>query len=590
MLLRLSTGLRIQVGLISAALFVGVGLPRQAQGQVVDLSASDGRLSLQLTITPDARPDNEEKIGSLVAEGQTTSAHAVLEIPRDCQPLWSHGVLVMSQRSGAAFFDGRDAAPLREVAAVLLRSSGWNGHPAVSEASAESWLESGVRSVMCASGDLYLALDDFPEMPQTKVSLSFGSGANEMHLDLFVDADERIASGQLIGRLRSEAFSAFVSAALEIPRDCQPEWSHGVLVMAQRAGNTFFDGRDAAPLREVAAVLVLSSGWQGRAAANPQDAEAWLEAGVRSVMCPNGELYLALDTFPGSPEAASEPPPREPVEDRPDEMVKIEAGLAAVGCELEVDGNCGVTDMAPDRVRVSEFSVGLTEVTVNAYRACVQAGACTDEGLDTVFWSGSVNEAMSRYCNYTKADRGRHPVNCVDYTQAEAYCAWRGYRLPSDAEWDRATRGDGRRYPWGTEPVSCERAIVDDTRATETVGGQSDGCGRDSTWPVGSKPAGASAFGVMDTIGNVWEWVVSAPPAVRGGAWTNSTGRGTGCVSYGARSRCATTRRRFSLCRSRAVAVAAGGRQKKDEAEALRKIPSGFKRNEEARKAQANVP
>ena len=149
--------------------------------------------------------------------------------------------------------------------------------------------------------------------------------------------------------------------------------------------------------------------------------------------------------------------------------------------------------------RTGAFQIDRTEVTVAAYARCVAAGACKPAGT-------------GRHCNARESDRGKHPINCVSQEQAKAYCAWRGKRLPTDEEWEKAARGTrGRKAPWAGDGDVCQRAVV--------VG---RGCKRRGTLPVGSLPRGASPYGAVDMLGNVWEWT-ETPGAktanLRGGAY-----------------------------------------------------------------------
>lgn len=163
------------------------------------------------------------------------------------------------------------------------------------------------------------------------------------------------------------------------------------------------------------------------------------------------------------------------------------------GGEFEMGSNIHSVDELPARqVNVDPFYIDLYEVTVADYEACVAAGQCNIPG-------------PGAGCNWALPGVEDHPVNCVSWTDANAYCSlWAGTpiakRLPTEAEWEKAARSDDARlYPWGDEPLpSCTHASMD-----EGAGG---GCGAYSTIPVGSKPLGDSPYGVHDMAGGVWDW------------------------------------------------------------------------------------
>ena len=180
-------------------------------------------------------------------------------------------------------------------------------------------------------------------------------------------------------------------------------------------------------------------------------------------------------------------------------LVEIPAGSFWMGCNNCAGSEVNDTEGASDEhsyheVYLDAYEMDRTEVTAAQYLACVSAGGCTS--ADT----GS-------YATYQVAGKEDHPINWVNWTQAESFCQWAGKALCTEAQWEKGARGgcehnggasnckaQSRKYPWGNEDPTCSLATM-------------FGC-PGPTKPVCSvSPAGDSPYGLCDMAGNVWEWV-----------------------------------------------------------------------------------
>jgi formylglycine-generating enzyme required for sulfatase activity len=178
-------------------------------------------------------------------------------------------------------------------------------------------------------------------------------------------------------------------------------------------------------------------------------------------------------------------------------MGSSDAGIDALLAECSDCTRDSFQDEQPQHtVYLDAFWIDRTEVTNAQFRRCVEAGTCR---APTTCAGGEPT--------YSDPGMAGHPVVCVDWHQVNAYCAWAGARLPTEAEWEKAARGTDRRiYAWGNTfdgskanfcDLNCEFEYKD--------GGANDGYGW--TAPVGSYSLGASPYGAFDLTGNVWEWV-----------------------------------------------------------------------------------
>lgn len=248
------------------------------------------------------------------------------------------------------------------------------------------------------------------------------------------------------------------------------------------------------------------------------------------------------------------------------QMVCVPAGAFTIGqpscgytgCEKEVNGGS---------VDLPAFWIDRSEVTNTMYQRFVEetgfrsgaekSGASAVYGITTAVYGADWRHPQGPSSSITYL--GDHPVVQLNWYAANAYCKWAGMQLPSEAQWEKAARGtDGRLFPWGNSmPLGSLLNAADISLSVPWARRDQDD-GYRTTSPVGSYPAGASPYGVLDLSGNAWEWTrslyrdypyrindgreLSADPdstdlvTLRGGCWYDDYGSVRATLRYGGKA------------------------------------------------------
>ncbi len=178
----------------------------------------------------------------------------------------------------------------------------------------------------------------------------------------------------------------------------------------------------------------------------------------------------------------------------------IPAGVFLMGCSEDTAGDklCAYDAQPIHAVYLDAYTIDKTEVSNAQYEDCVTAGGCL---------LPISNSSATRLHYYDDVAYANYPVVQMDWARANAYCQWVGKRLPTEAEWEKAARGDDLRpFPWGYDDLTCDKCNANIQYYNEYGEPREQPCVGD-TVQVDSYLDYASPYGLLNMVGNAQEWV-----------------------------------------------------------------------------------